>query len=74
MNTIFIIKVKILMLIKWSYRSPNHVDFKFYNGLYISSMYLYLFQTYVLLVLVLTCTPNHMPLKYMCPSFFWYSI
>ena len=26
MNILFVIKMKILVLIKWSYRSPNHVD------------------------------------------------
>jgi hypothetical protein len=34
MDILLIIKVKILMFIKWSYRFPNYVDYRAYNGLH----------------------------------------
>ena len=46
-------KVKILVLIKWSYRSPNCVDPK--------PIMISIFWARIFLVSVLRCTPNHIP-------------
>ena len=67
MNILFIINVKILVLNKWSYRSPQLCKllslewlsyFEHVNP--ISSIYI------SFLVSVLGATPNHIPLKYRC--------
>ena len=72
MNILFIIKVKILVLIKWSYRSPQSRWLLSLEQLaYILSTKCNLFWTYVFLLSVLRPTSNHIPLKYRCPDY-WY--
>ena len=61
-----IVRVKILMLIKWSYKFPNYIDLlRMVNKLWVQT--LVFFEHDILLVSVLTSIPNHTSLKYKCP-------
>lgn len=65
MKILFIISVKILFLLMWSYRSPLKVSTIKHNSKQILSTYSCIFWTHdVLLVSVLRTTPKHTPLKY----------
>ena len=64
-NIQFIIKVYILVLIKWSCRfppPPDHVELRMVSIFWACS-------PIILLVLVLRCTPNMITLKYRCPYY-----
>ena len=68
MNILFIIKVKILVLIKPSYRSPSimlTIEPRTVIVFWVHKSNL--FKTQVFLVSILGATPNHTSLKYRCP-------
>ena len=57
-------KVKILLLIRWSYRSPIMLTIEPRMIRKVLSMQFNLLSTQVLLLLVPKSKPNHTPLKY----------
>ena len=64
MNIISITKVKILMFIKWLYRSPSLV-LTIEHMSYFEHVVQFLLKTHAFIVIVLRGTPNQVPLKYM---------
>lgn len=66
MNTLFIVKVEILVVIKWSYRPRSLITFIVEPRLVItfSACSLISFNHVSLLVFVFGAWPNHIPLRY----------
>ena len=60
---LLIIEVKIHMLVKWSYMSPNHVDRFAYQGEHISNTLSNQFLNTCVLLTTLRYTCNRIPLK-----------
>jgi hypothetical protein len=67
MNILFILTTKALVLVKWSYRSPNQYMLTIEPKTVITSWACNLLSnTCVFWVFVLGAIPNHKPLKYRC--------
>jgi hypothetical protein len=61
-----IIKVKILELIQWSYRSPNYVECQAYDDYHIPSTHSIVFRTHLLLIVNHGAMLDRTLLKYRC--------